>query len=118
MKRMNGWIAVATLAGLTGACGGGGSSNSTGPNPPSGPTVTASAARVFSPAALTVTAGATVTWVFESVTHTVTFTPMAGVPTDIDPTSNANVSRTFPTAGVYTYHCSIHTYMTGTITVH
>ncbi len=118
MKRMNGWIAVVALAGLIGACGGGGSSDSTGPNPPSGPTVTASAARVFTPATLTVSAGATVTWVFESVAHTVVFAAVAGAPANIDQTSNANVSRTFSTAGTFTYVCTIHPGMAGTIIVH
>lgn len=70
----------------------------------------------FSPATLTVTVGTTVTWTNkDSVTHTVT--------SDLDEFDSGNVppngsySRAFNTAGTYTYHCSIHTAMKGTVEV-
>jgi plastocyanin len=36
---------------------------------------------------------------------------------NIDATMNASVSRDFSVAGTYTYHCSIHPEMTGTVIV-
>ena len=79
----------------------------------------------FSPAATTVTAGTTVVWAWNSCTgdpyggnqlcasHNVTF--------DDGSTSSATMdqgtfSKSFPTAGTFTYHCTVHP-MTGTVTV-
>ena len=89
-------------------------SNNPAPTTPN--TVNANPGLAFNPALLTVTAGTVVTFAFGDTTHTVTFTT-AGSPASIPATSNANVSVTFPTAGTYNYHCSIHPYMTGTIQV-
>jgi plastocyanin len=47
----------------------------------------------------------------------VTFTAATGVPADIATTANASVTRTFSTAGTFTYHCTIHPQMTGTVIV-
>ncbi len=98
------------------ACGGTGVTTSGGGN-----TVTALASLAFSPKTITVTAGSSVTWVFQSVGHTVTFNPAQGAPADIGsvnaPQANTSVSRTFATVGTYTYHCSIHPQMTGTVIV-
>lgn len=70
----------------------------------------------FSPSATTVAVGTTVTWTWAqgSVTHNVTFS---------DGTASADMSsgtysRTFNTAGTYSYTCTIHgSAMSGTITV-
>jgi len=86
-----------------------------------GNTVTALATLAFAPKSITVPVGSSVTWVFQSVGHTVTFTAAQGAPADIGsvdaPQANTSVSRTFATVGTYTYHCSIHPEMTGTVIV-
>ena len=71
----------------------------------------------FSPSALTVAKGATVTWTWRGyVGHSVTFT--SGGPTTSVMTSGT-IQATFNTAGTFNYHCSVHVAqgMTGTITV-
>jgi plastocyanin len=68
----------------------------------------------FSPTPDTVAAGSAMTFQFDDVMHTVTWVQNPGGVADIPPTSNADSTRVL-TAGTYTYHCSIHTYMTGTI---
>jgi plastocyanin len=105
---------VAVLAVAAVACG-----DSEGPNdPPAGTTVTATSSLAFSPSSVQVAAGQSVTWRFQSVAHNVTFDQAAGVPADI-PGSNANTSiaRTFGTAGTFSYHCTIHPEMHGTVVV-
>jgi plastocyanin len=71
----------------------------------------------FSPASVTVKVGDTVTWTNkDSANHTVTAddgTTFASSTLS----SGATFSFTFTKAGTYAYHCSIHTSMTGTITV-
>lgn len=69
----------------------------------------------FSPSPDTVAAGTTVTFQFLDVTHTVTFDSGPAALADIPATSNADSTRTFPVAGTYTWHCSIHPYMHGTV---
>jgi plastocyanin len=68
----------------------------------------------FSPTPDTVVAGSAMTFQFDDVMHTVTWVQNPGGVADIPPTSNADSTRVL-TAGTYTYHCSIHTYMTGMI---
>ncbi len=68
----------------------------------------------FSPTPDTVVAGSTVTFQFDDVMHTVTWVENPGGVANIPATSNADSTRVLP-AGTYTYHCSIHLYMTGTI---
>jgi plastocyanin len=98
-------------------CGGSSTSPDTTPG-----TVTATSSLQFTPSSVTVTmngAPATVTWVFQSVAHTVTWDtqPVGAAVENIDATMNASVSRDFSVAGTYTYHCSIHPEMTGTVIV-
>ena len=69
----------------------------------------------FTPAALTVTAGSTVTWTNgDTATHTVTFDngPDCG-----SLATGNSTTVTFSTPGTYAYHCKIHASMKGTITV-
>ncbi len=70
----------------------------------------------FSPASLTVPVNTTVTWTNKDASmHTVTSD--TGLFNSTDLATNATFSFKFTTAGTYTYHCAIHTYMTGTIIV-
>ncbi len=120
-------LVVATLAACSsstapnssGGGGGGGSSN----------TITASSQTTgggayggggnyyFSPTPDTVTAGTAVTYAFGSVAHNVHFDAVANAPDSIPKSMNANVNRTFTTAGTYTYHCLIHG-ISGVVVVH
>jgi plastocyanin len=84
---------------------------------PDGPTVVANASDQFVPATLDIDVGETVTWVFGPVSHDVLFSNVPGAPTNIGITDNANVSRTFGTAGVFPYSCTLHSGMNGTIRV-
>ena len=69
----------------------------------------------FNPANLTINKGAMVTWTNnDSVAHTVN-SPGNFNFGNIDP--GKSYSRIFNIVGTYSYHCSSHSYMTGTITV-
>ena len=68
----------------------------------------------FSPAAISVTAGSTVTWINNDNTpHTVV------VDGEISPTlqNGDRFTHTFNTAGTFSYSCGIHPAMTGAVTV-
>ncbi len=70
----------------------------------------------FTPSTISVSAGTTITWTNkDGVAHTVTsdtgLFDSGSIPT------NGTYSHTFATAGTYTYHCAIHTYMKGTVSV-
>lgn len=95
------------------ACGGSSSSSSTGGS--SGHTVTIQNF-AFRPAALTVSPGTTVTWTNQDTdTHTVTADDKKFDSKNL--AQGKTFSMQFQTAGTHKYHCSIHSYMTGTITV-
>ena len=71
----------------------------------------------FSPKALTVTVGATVTWKnTTSVAHTVTSDDGASFDSGIVP-AGGTFTFTFTKAGSYAYHCDIHPYMKATVVV-
>jgi len=70
----------------------------------------------FSPSTLTIQKGANVTWKNDdSVQHMV----VSDSPAFSSPLLNTGDTYTFQfnSTGTYPYHCSIHTYMKGTITV-
>ncbi len=70
----------------------------------------------FNPNTITVTAGTTITWTNkDAITHTVTSD--SGVFDSGNINSGGTYSYTFSTAGTFTYHCKIHTYMTGSVIV-
>jgi plastocyanin len=74
---------------------------------------------IYSPFVTDIARTGTVRFVFPPDPHNVIFrhdTP--GPPADIDILSNTNVSRTFNTAGTFTYDCTVHPGMTGLIVVH
>ena len=123
------WITVLVLVAsgtiLLAACGDTGTNTgSSTPTPTSGGGNTFQVKMVenngtysFDPATLTVPKGTTVTWTNKSdAPHTVTSDTSA-----FTASNNLSESQTFQmvfaTAGTYTYHCSIHSYMKATITV-
>jgi plastocyanin len=70
----------------------------------------------FQPASIEVPVGSTVTWTNTgAVPHTVTSDSGAFDSGQLSP--GASFSQTFDTAGTFTYHCSIHPQMTGTVVV-
>lgn len=73
----------------------------------------------FAPTELKVKSGTKVTWTNEdSAAHTATADDGAAAKFDSkDMSKGKTFSFTFAKAGTYKYHCSIHTYMTGTVTV-
>ena len=128
---------IVFLAVVAMACGGGGGGDgyTTGPGPTPGPTPGAASGSAnvstsqsddgygtatfsFTPASVTITRGGTVTWSNgNGVAHNVTFAPTAGAPTNTGNFSSGMVSRTFNTTGSYSYSCTNHAGMTGTVTV-
>ena len=114
------WLMPALCAAsvlLASGCGGdssgdGGTSNNP---PPDGDVLVQN--DLFNPATLSVTAGTTVTWAWDSdgQTHTVTFDDNS---VTSGQKSSGTFQHTFSTAGSFPYHCQIHpTIMKGTITV-
>jgi len=106
-------------------CGGGssGSSMATGPNPPPPPPapvqtntirLTSSGGNRFSPANIEVPAGTTVTFIWESGTHTLTSSgspSFQGIDDAVSAPSSLPVTFTQP--GTYNFFCSIHGSPTG-----
>jgi len=119
--RRSSLIRTLAMAALVG-CGGGGSDSTTGPTPGGTTGGTTGAVTVgnnfFSPANISVAAGATVTWTWAmgDVEHTVTFSD--GAPGS-NRQSSGTFQRTFSRAGTYSYFCSVHgaNVMSGTVTV-
>ena len=73
----------------------------------------------FTPNAITVANGTVVTWEWQGTTapHNVTFDAVQGAPLPIPDRTSGSVQRTFNTAGAFTYQCTNHGGMTGTVTV-
>ncbi|HKS89248.1 MAG TPA: cupredoxin family copper-binding protein [Stellaceae bacterium] len=70
----------------------------------------------FSPAILTITAGATVTWVNEDqMPHTIADRERAFRSAALD--TKDSFSHTFATPGEFTYFCTLHPMMVGKIVV-
>lgn len=70
----------------------------------------------FEPATLTVPVGATVTWTNDDAqAHTVTGSEPVGSSNGIDPSKT--YQRSFAAPGSYSYQCSFHPFMTGTVQV-
>lgn len=115
------WVGLTTLLAvviLTCACGptpkkpGGGGKTSSA----SGSTTVNVKNFSFDPHNLTVTKGTKITWKFEDSTdHTVTANDKSFTSKKLK--SGGMYSFTFNTPGKYAYICSIHQYMTGSVTV-
>jgi plastocyanin len=81
-------------------------------------TVLTTAQQRFSPSSVELVQGGTVTWSFNSVGHTVTFSSTTGAPQSIPLSANVSISRVFNTTGTFSYICQVHpSTMTGTIVV-
>ncbi len=86
--------------------------------PQAGTAVVGTANRLFTPASVTIPAGGTVTWQFVESVHNVTFRGGAPPGGDIGDQNPGNaVSRSFPSAGTYSYDCTRHSGMIGTVVV-
>jgi plastocyanin len=84
------------------------------------PTTTdvAMAPQVFIPSQSVVKLGGTVRFFFAAIDHNVIWGPrLPGSPADILVTTNATVSRTFNTVGVYGFDCTVHPGMSGRVIV-
>jgi plastocyanin len=100
------------------SCGksGGGYGSTTNPPPTGGGNAVSIVGMSFSPASLTVTKGATVTWTNnDAIDHTVTANDGSFDSGHIAP--GGKYSKSFSTAGTVAYHCAIHAGMTGSIVV-
>lgn len=84
---------------------------------PSGADVLATTSNTFAPATVDISVHQSVNWTFQT-THNVTFTGGSGAPSNIPDTGSGTVSRTFDAAGTFTYVCTLHGGMTGTVIVH
>jgi plastocyanin len=71
----------------------------------------------FFPRTIVVRRTGTVRWTFSGVQHNVTFGTGTGAPAAIGLVSNTNVSRTFNSAGIFQYDCTVHSGMTGYVIV-
>jgi len=122
--------AAISLALVVAACGSsattapsaaGGSSPAAG-SPAAGGSAVAIVDFAFNPTTLTVAKGTSVTWTNTGTAgHTVTaddksFDSDTGN-TNATLAGGATFSHTFDTAGTFTYHCKVHSQMTGSITV-
>lgn len=122
------WRLLAAFVAI--ACGGsGGPTSPTNRNEPGGPPLTASVAmrttfdgvygesNSFSPTSVTIARTGTVTWTNETgIAHNVTFSG-TGAPANIGNHSSGSNARTFSNAGTFSYQCTNHSGMTGSVTV-
>jgi plastocyanin len=113
-------LAMAATTALA-ACGGDDDDDDDGPTAPTAPSAVSveagAAANTFTPPQITVARAGTVTWTFGTRTHNVTFATATGAPANVPNSSNAQVARTFNTAGTFAYECTLHTGMTGSVVV-
>jgi plastocyanin len=105
-------VLVAALAACGGSSTGTGSCGQSGANA----NVNATDTKVFSPNGTTITHGQSVCWQDNgAVSHTVTSDDGTSFNSPLGP--GQTFVHTFPAAGSFPYHCTIHTGMTGTVTV-
>lgn len=110
-------LVFAALVAAMAACGGG-SSTGTGSCGQSGANanVNATDSKVFSPVGTTITHGQSVCWQDNGTfSHTVTSDDGTSFNSPLGP--GQTFVHTFPAAGSFPYHCTIHSGMTGTVTV-
>jgi len=107
---------MASMPGMTMSAGGGqGSGAGSAPVAANAVTIKGFA---FVPAAITVKAGTTVTWTNQdSDAHTVTSQHDSGPLGSTALNTGQSYSYTFTKPGTYSYLCTIHPFMTATVTV-
>lgn len=73
----------------------------------------------FQPNTATIGVGDSVAWAWQGTTaaHNITFATVAGAPTDEGNRTSGTVFRVFAASGTFSYQCTNHPGMTGTITV-
>ncbi|MEP6491135.1 MAG: plastocyanin/azurin family copper-binding protein [bacterium] len=105
-------FAIASLIAVA-ACG---SDSNTAPEVPTSTNAVSVVNDAFTPANIQISAGTTVTWTLaaNAVQHNVTFSD--GV-ASANLNAGATYTRTFATAGTFSYHCTIHAGMNGSVTV-
>jgi plastocyanin len=115
-------LRLGILAGLIGLAIGCGSSSPSSPSGNAGTPVSIVSGSstltttAYSPNPVSISVGGTVTWTNNDATaHTATGDDGSFSSGSIAP--GATFSRTFPTSGTFTYHCTIHPGMVGTVTV-
>jgi plastocyanin len=69
------------------------------------------------PGVVDVGTGGQVTWTVGAVPHNITFAG-GGAPSGVPDWADGSQSRTFPTAGTYSYVCTLHAGMNGSVRVH
>lgn len=72
----------------------------------------------FIPNHIDIARGGVVRFVFAALAHDVRFGGNTSAPDDILVTSNTTVTRTFANAGTFTFLCTLHANMSGTVVVH
>lgn len=86
------------------------------PDPPVTSNAVSITSMSFSPAPITSTAGATITWTNnDNVAHTVTADDNSFDSGSIAP--GGKYTRTFATAGTYAYHCTFHAAMSASVII-
>lgn len=89
----------------------------TGTLPLTATVVAGATSDTFTPDFVAVARTGTVTWSFGSRLHNVTFQGAASAPSNIPNSVNTTVDRTFNTAGTFSYRCTLHANMSGTVLV-
>ena len=84
---------------------------------PATASVSTTSGDVFTPRTVAIARGGSVIWTFGATIHNVLFGATAGAPQNIANTSGTTESRTFLTAGNFSYDCSLHAGMTGQVIV-
>ena len=117
VRRLPGVLAALALAAvvLTGCGGDEGGGGNAAAAPVTGVTEVAAKDNKFTPPAIQVTAGTTVTWSFDDrfVPHDVTGDGW----TSGDPKSKGTFTHTFDGPGTYDYRCTLHDGMDGRVVV-
>ncbi|MEZ0091879.1 cupredoxin family copper-binding protein [Streptacidiphilus sp. EB129] len=106
------------MPGMTMSAPAGGGSTTSAPAAAVGGDTVAIKGFAFAPANLVVKAGTTVTWTNQDTdAHTVTSQGNAGPLASAALTRGQTYAYTFTTPGTYAYLCTIHPFMTATVTV-